>query len=145
MHGRWVVADVNDMTKQSDFLHFLTQVDVLTTRLNKLAIDLLTNPGLTVPQSLRDSFAQVLLRYTTVRAEFVTSIVADGLSERGLRPYHAGMSTLGKVFAYDAASLPEFLRLVQEQIHTQSTVYDDGPQREGFISKAFLCMARAFQ
>ena len=60
-----------------------------------------------------------------------------------MRAYHAGMSTLGKVFANDAAALQEFLLLVQEQIHTQSTVYDDGPQREGFISKVFLCMARA--
>ena len=144
MHGRWVVADVKDMTKKSEFLTVLTQVDVLTTKLNKLAIDLLANPGFTVPQSLRDSFTQVLLRYTTIRAEFVSTIIADGLSDRGLRPLHAGMNTLGKVFAYDAASLPEFLRLVQEQIHTQSTVYDDGPQREGFISKVFLCMARAF-
>ena len=29
MHARWVIADVNDMTKQSDFLHVLSQVDSL--------------------------------------------------------------------------------------------------------------------
>ena len=96
MHGRWVIAEVKDMTKKSDFLQVLTQVDVLTTRLNKLASDLAVNPGLTVPQSLRDSFIQVLLRYTTVRADFVTSIIADGLDERRLRPYHASMSTLAR-------------------------------------------------
>ena len=37
MHARWVIADVNDMTKQSDFLHVLAQVDSLSGKLNKLS------------------------------------------------------------------------------------------------------------
>ena len=144
MHARWVIADVNDMTKQSDFLHVLAQVDSLSGKLNKLANDLQSNPGLTVSQALRDDFAQVLRRFTVIRADFVVKIVADGLSEPGLCAFHAGMSTLGRIYAHDSASLSDFMRSVQEQINTQSSVFDDSAQREGFVSKSFLCMARAF-
>ena len=47
MHARWVIADVNDMTKQSDFLHVLSQVDSLSGKLNKLANDGSTTCSLT--------------------------------------------------------------------------------------------------
>ena len=144
MHSRWVIADVNDMSKQSDFLNIMTQVDALSGKLARLDLDLQAQPGLTVSQSLRQEFSQVLLRYTTVRADFVVQIVAEGIRETGLVKYHRGMETIARVFAHDAASLSEFLRLIQEQITTQSLIYDDIAQREGFISKAFLCMAKAF-
>ena len=41
------------------------------------------------------------------------------------RKYHAGMTTLGRIYATDSASLSDFMRSVQEQIDTQSTAFDD--------------------
>jgi hypothetical protein len=144
MHSRWVIAEVTDMTKEADFLNILTQVDVLSVRLSQLEHDLQSHPGLTVPRSVHQEFDQVLLRYTTIRADFVVRIVSEGLTEPGLGMHHQGMRTIARVFAYDSASLPNFMRLIEEQITTQSTVYDATAQREGFISKAFLCMVKAF-
>ena len=119
------------MCKQSDFLNVMSQVETLSGKLTQLDHDLQAHPGLTVPQSTRQEFTQVLLRYTTIRADFVVRIVAEGLAEPGLLQHHQGMDTISRVFAHDAASLSEFLRLIQEQISTQSLVYDTVAQKVG--------------
>ena len=144
MHSRWAIADVNDMTKQSDFLHVMAQVDLLSVRLTRLNNDLVINPSLTATQSLRDEFSKILFRFTTIRSEFVVKTVADALSEPGLAVHHEGLRILSRVYGHDAATLPTFLRLVYEQINTQSAVFDDEGQREGFVCRSFLSMARAF-
>ena len=35
MHGRWVIADISDMTKSSDFLYILSKTDELSAELNR--------------------------------------------------------------------------------------------------------------
>ena len=55
----------------------------------------------------------------------IVKVVAKGLPEPSLRAYHAGMTTLGRIYANDSASLSDFMSSVQEQINTQSTVFND--------------------
>jgi len=82
--------------------------------------------------------------FTTIRSEFVVKNVAEALAEPGLSAHHVGLRILGRVYAHDAATLPTFLRLIYEQIKTQSAIFDDEIQQEGFICRAFLSMAKAF-
>jgi hypothetical protein len=87
MHAQWVIADANDMTKQGDFVNLMTQVDKLSVKFNTLGQELQVNPGLTVRQSLRDEFAQVLIRYTSLRSDFVDKVLADGMAESCFRRF----------------------------------------------------------
>ena len=144
MHGRWVIADVSDMTKSSDFLHILSKADELAARLNTFADDLRRRPGLSVSQTLRQEVTQLMLRFTTVRARFVAVIVDSGLDMPELRDLHPEFAIIVCIYAHDSASLPGFLRNVDEQIATQSAVHSDRTAQEDYCSKAFLCIARAF-
>ena len=143
MHGRWVIADVSDMTKSSDFLHILSKADELAARLNTFADDLRRRPGLSVSQTLRQEVTQLLLRFTTVRARFVAAIVDSGLDMPELRDLHPELAIIGRIYAHDSASLPGFLRNVDEQIDEQSAVHSDRTAQEDYCSKAFLCIAHS--
>jgi hypothetical protein len=68
MDGRWVIVDVSDMTKSSDFLHILAKAGELEARLNTFAEELRRWPGLLVSQTLSQEVTELLLRFTTVRA-----------------------------------------------------------------------------
>eukprot|EP00291_Cryptomonas_curvata_P030304 CAMPEP_0172206628 /NCGR_PEP_ID=MMETSP1050-20130122/33332_1 /TAXON_ID=233186 /ORGANISM="Cryptomonas curvata, Strain CCAP979/52" /LENGTH=259 /DNA_ID=CAMNT_0012885749 /DNA_START=305 /DNA_END=1081 /DNA_ORIENTATION=- len=132
------------MTKSSDFLHILSKADELAALLNTFADDLRRRPGLSVSQTLRQEVTQLLLRFTTIRARFVADIVDSGLGMPELRGLHQEFAIIGRIYAHYSASLPGFLKNVDDQIATQSAVHTDKTAQEDYCSKAFLCIARAF-
>jgi hypothetical protein len=144
MHGRWVIADVSDMTKSSDFLHILNKADELSATLYTFADELRRRPGLPVSQTLRQEVTQLLLRFTTVRARFVAAVVASGLGTPALRDLHPEFTILGRIYAHDSAALPGFLKSIEDQIATQCVSHPDKTAQEDYCSKAFLCITRAF-
>jgi hypothetical protein len=137
-----VIAAVSDMTKSSDFLHILTKADELAARLNTFADDLRRRPGLLVLQTLRQETTQLLLSFTTVRARFVAELVHAGLDMQGLRDLHQELAIICRIYAHDSASLPGFLKSVEDQIATQRVVHAGQTAQEDYCSKAFLCYAR---
>ena len=144
MHGRWVIADVSDMTKSSDFLHILNKADELSATLYTFADELWRRPGLPVSQTLRQEVTQLLLRFTTVRARFVAAVVASGLGTPALRDLHPEFTILGRIYAHDSAALPGFLKSIEDQIATQCVSHPDKTAQEDYCSKTFLCITRAF-
>jgi hypothetical protein len=144
MDGRWVIADASDMSKSSDFLHILSKADELSARLTTFAEDLRRRPGLPVSQTLRQDVHQLLLRFTTVRARFVADVVEAGLGIPGLRDLRQEFAIIGRIYASECASLPGFLKSVEDQLATQSVFHTDKTAQEDYCSKAFLCVARAF-
>ena len=144
MDGRWVIAEASDMSKSSDFLHILSNADELSARLGTFAEDLRRRPGLPVSQTLRQEVYQLLLRFTTVRARFVADVVEAGLGTPGLRDLHPEFAIIGRIYASNCASLPGFLKSVEDQLATQSVFHTDKSAQEDYCSKAFLCVARAF-
>ena len=88
MHGRWVVVDLTDMCKSSDFLHVLDMADKLTVWLNKFSNDLAMQPGWAVPSSLRQEATQLLICFTTIRSQFVDTLVTKTLRVPGLQTLH---------------------------------------------------------
>ena len=136
-----MIADVSDMTKSSDLLHMLSKADDLAAWLDTFAADLRQRPGLPVSQTLRQEVTQLLLRFTTVRTRFVADIVDAGLGMQELRHLHREFAIVGRVYAHDSASLPGFLKCVDDQIATQSLVHSDKTAQEDYCSKAFLCIA----
>lgn len=144
MHGRWAISDVSDMSKSSDFLHILRKADELAESLDSFSDDLRRRPGLPVSQTLRQDVSQLMLRFTAVRARFVADTVASGIGMPDLSDLHREFAIIGRIYAHDSASLPGFLKNVDEQTATQSAVHTDKVAREDYCSKAFVCVARAF-
>ena len=125
MHGRWVVADPTiptDMCKSSDFLHVLDMADKLAIRLNKFSTDLASRPGSEVPSSLRQDATQLLVHFTTIRSQFVDTLVSKALRVQGLQPLLKEIRVVGRtrIYAHDNATLAGFLTAIWEQLTTQS-------------------------
>jgi hypothetical protein len=106
-----------------DFLHILTKADALAARRNAFATELRQLPGLLFPQTLRQEMTQLLFRFTTVRARFVAGLVDTGLGMLSLRDLDQEFAIIGRVYAHDSASLPEFLTSIEDQIATQSVFH----------------------
>jgi hypothetical protein len=140
----WPVRPSSCESSNSGPGHILTKADELAARLNTFADDLRRRPGLPVSQTLRQETTQLLLRFTTVRARFVADLVHAGLGMPGLRVLHPELAIIGRIYAHDSASLPGFLKSVEDQIATQSVVHTDTTAQEDYCSKAFLCYARGF-
>ena len=134
--GRWVLAD---MSKSFDFLHILSKADALSAQLTTFAEDLRRRSGLPVSQTLRQEVYQLLLRFTTVRARFVADVVEAGLGIPGLRDLHPEFAIIGRIYASECASLPGFLKSVEDQLATQSVFHTDKTAQEDYCSKAFSC------
>jgi hypothetical protein len=145
MQGRWVIADVADKTKSSDFLHILTKADELSARLNTFAAELRQRPGLPVSQTLRQEMTQLLLRFTTVLARFMAGLVDICLGMPGLRDLHPELAIIGRIYANDSTSLPGFLKSIEDQIATQRLT-ELSPRRKdcarGLLLQGVFCVLR---
>ena len=110
-------------------------------RLDKFAAQLRHYTGFPVPQTFRQDVTDLLLRFTTLRAQYVATLVKAGLDMSELQLLHPEFKTLGRVYA---ASLPGFLKSVDDQIATQSAIHSDSTMKEDYCSRAYLCYVRAF-
>jgi hypothetical protein len=136
MHGRWAVAVSDDMSKSSDFCQILTKASDLLAQLDKFAAQLRQRQGFPVPQNFRQDVTDLLPRFTTVRAQYVATLVKAGLDMSELQLLHPDFETLGRVYAHDLASLPGFLKSVDDQIVTQSAIHSDLTMKEDYYSRA---------
>jgi hypothetical protein len=71
-------------------------------------------------------------------------VVEAGLGIPGLRDLHPEFAIICRIYASECASLPGFLKSVEDQLATQSVFHTDKTAQEDYCSKAFLCVARAF-
>ncbi len=139
MHARWAIADRNDMSKSSEFLNIFTKAEEVLKLLDKLSAEFACRTGVTVPQTLRNEATQLILRFSTVRGNFVASTVANGLKVRGLRFLHHEFKIVDRVYAHDCATLDGFLVNVWNQVAT-SMMYADCSAQEDYCSKVYLCV-----
>ena len=58
--------------------------------------------------------------------------------------YHTQFRYLLRAFTYDHETLEDFMANVWKQLVTQSYTFDSVGEREGYVSKAFVCIARGF-
>jgi hypothetical protein len=153
MLGRWVIADVADMTKSSDFLHILTKADELAARLSTFSAELRRWPVLPVSQTRCQEMTHLLLRFTTVQrgSWLASSIPASAAGSAcwargnytGIRDHLPHLRAFKRSLS---ASLPGFLKGVEDQIATQSVLHTDktAQQVQDYCWKALLCFALAF-
>ena len=58
--------------------------------------------------------------------------------------YHTQFIYLLRAFTYDHETLEDVIANVWKQLVTQSYTFDSVGEREGYVSKAFVCIARGF-
>ena len=144
MSSKWTVASADDMTREAEFAQIFVTADTFKRHLQQFEQDLSVNPLITVSQTLRADFLQLQLRFSAVRERYVARTVAAGLKEARLHHYHAEFRYLLRAYTHDHETLEDFMTNVWTQLVTQSYTFDSVGEREGYFSRAFVCIARAF-
>ncbi len=72
-------------------------------------------------------------------------MVEAGLSIPGLWDLHPEFAIIGRVYASECAFLPGFLKIVEDQLATQSVFHTDKTAQEDYcssVARAFICGLR---
>ena len=83
-------------------------------------------------------------RFTTIRSQFVDTLVSKALRVPSLQPLYKEIRIVGRIYAHDNATLAGFLTAIWKQLATQSVSQPSPDAQEDYCSKAFLCIMRSF-
>ena len=142
--GRWAVKKATDMSSGGDFRDVLATADALALRLAALSTDAGLRLGVPVPSMLSNEFANLMLRFATIRSQYVRVLHAGGLLRKELRNLHADYTKIACAYAHDTGTLPDFLTAVETQLTTQCAGRGTPEEQVDYCTRAFLCLAHAF-
>ncbi len=74
----------------------------------------------------------------------MADLVETGLGMSELRDLHPEFEMICCIYAHELADLHGFLKCVDDQIATQSTVHSDSTWREDYCSRSYLGYVAAF-
>jgi len=142
--GRWAIVANNDACNGSDFQHMLLEADKIETQLLAAIDTLRIHPATPLRNTLRAEANSLVTRFCDFRQREVSRLVslAHGLpSVAHLLPQ---MVSIGRVYAYENASISGFLAQLERTLTTQAHGRGSIQAKEDFVTKAWASFYRAF-
>ena len=144
LYGRWAINKPGDMSNGGEFRDVLVSADSIAQRLAAVLNNAARGTGASVPSLLRNEFAHVMQRYSTIRLDYVRDLCTDGLADFALAAVHDDYRKIRDSYAQDCATLAAFLSAVEAQLATQSASRGSSEAREDYCARAFVAFATAF-